>query len=229
MNIAKVIKAYFLFVMAISSMALLSYNDNVGNYISSVLHADNLSESGKGFYKNLMSGISYDNDGRKIFLSHNENSSLINFSISNNPEKAFASPGEKNVDMMSFVLKTFEDDLVFEDLRLKITGVDPEYIEKAMLLDEKEILQIGKKDGEYFVFEGIDYLIESFQKKFLLLYVDLSSDIKTGERFRMDIENPDDINIIVGDEPYLIDAYYPLQGKYLSVTRQRAWGLKDSK
>lgn len=229
MNIAKVIKAYFLFVMAISSMALLSYNDNVGNYISSVLHVDNLSESGKGFYKNLMSGISYDNDGRKSFLSHNENPSLINFSILNNPEKAFAAPGEKNVEMMSFVFKTFENDLIFEDLRLKIIGVDPEYIEKAMLLDEKEILQTAKKDGEYFVFEGIDYAIESFQKKSLLFYIDLSPDIKTGERIRMDIENPDDINIIVGDEPYLIDAYYPLQGKYLSIAKQRAWGLKNTK
>lgn len=229
MNIAKVIKVYFIFVMAISSMALLSYNDNVGNYISSVLHADNISESGKGFYKDLMAGISYDDGGRKIFLSHNENPSLINFSILNNPGKAFASPGDKNVDMMSFVFKTFENDLVFENLRLKIMGVDPEYIEKAMLLDEKEILQIGKKDGEYFVFEGIDYAIESFQKKSLLLYIDLSPDIKTGERLRMDIENPDDINIIVGDKPYSIDAYYPLQGKYLSIAKQRAWGLKNNK
>lgn len=228
MNIAKVIKAYFIFVMAVSSIALFSYNDNIGNYIVSVLHADNIS-SDTGFYKNLMAGISYDNDGRKVFSSSNENSSLINFNIINNPEKAFASPGEDNKELMSFLFKTFEDDLELKYLRLKIVEADSEYIKKAILIDGKKILQIGKKDGEYFIFDNINYEIKSSDEKSLFIYISLSSDIKTGERVRMDIESPEDIVLLVGGENYIIDSYYPIQGKYLSIARQRVWGMKNDK
>ncbi len=56
----------------------------------------------------------------------------------------------------------------------------------------------------------------------------LSSDIKTGERLIMDIENPEDIALLVGGEPYVIDSYYPIHGKYLSISRQRAWGMKET-
>ena len=53
------------------------------------------------------------------------------------------------------------------------------------------------------------------------LVVDLSEELKTGKRVRMDIEKPDDLEIFVGDERYEMNAYYPLRGEYLSIGRPR--------
>ena len=217
MNIAKVIKVYFIFVMVISSIALLSYNDNFGNYILSVLHVGE-SSANASLYTSV---IAYDYEGG-VFSSTNESSSLLNFSIINDPEKAFSAPGSENVEMMGFLFKTGDDVSLLKDLRLKVVGVDPKYIEKAVLFDGKKIVKVGAKDEEYFSFKQINQKIDPNAYKILYLHVSLSSELHTGQRFRMDIESPDDIIILTGSQQFIVDDYYPIEGKYLSIAVPRS-------
>ena len=210
-------------------MALFSYNDRINEFIVSVVHIGQDASADQGFYDSLMASVVLDYGLDKSYSSHNENPALINFTIINDPEKAFAKPGSENVEMMGFSFKTEDDSLIIEDLRLKVVGVDREFIEKAMVLDEKEIIKMGKADGDYFVFKGLNYEIPKDSKETLFLYVSMSPDITTGNRFRMDIEDSEDISLVVGSHSYSIDAYYPIEGKYLSVAKPRPWGIDRNK
>jgi hypothetical protein len=221
MNIAKVIRAYFIFVMAISCVAVFSYNSTLNNFIVSVLHINESGLATAGLFNSVSSEIPFDNNGRQTFISKNENDALVNFRIMNNPEGAYAPPGSTNVPMMAFSIKTNNEVALLKDLKLKIVGVDSELITKAVIGDDKELLEVGGKNGEYFVFKNINHKINSNSIEKLILYVDLSEELHTGQRFRMDIEKPEDIVMAVGPEPFTIDAYYPIEGEYLSVARAR--------
>ncbi|MFH1533527.1 MAG: hypothetical protein ABID64_01190 [Nitrospirota bacterium] len=216
MNIAKIIRVYFIFTMVVSSIAVLSYNDSFENYILSVLHVSDGSVNASM----ITPLVGYKADV-KDFSSKNESSSLLNFKIVNDPYNGFVAPGTEGAELMGLYFKAGSETVILKDLKLKLEGVDPEYIEKAYITDGENVLKVGNAYGEYFSFKNINQIIEPNKSRTLYLLVNLSEEVHTGERFRMDIESPDDIVIVAGTEPFSIDEYYPIKGKYLSVATAR--------
>jgi hypothetical protein len=229
MNIAKLIKGYFIFVMAISSVAVFSYNDSFSNYVVSVLHSDN-SLTQVSPLQNVFDKISSENYlSGSIFTSINQNPSLINFLIESNPEGSFAEPGSQNSKVMTFSLKADADPMVLESLKLKVVGIDSSYVGRATLSFGDYVFSKGRRDGDYFIFDNLNIRVAPNGFKTFDLLVNISSEVKTGNRFRFDIESPDDIGLNVNGETYIIDGYYPIKGTYLSIARPRTWGIDWNK
>ncbi|MBD3360838.1 hypothetical protein GF366_03485 [Candidatus Peregrinibacteria bacterium] len=220
MNIAKVIKVYFYFIMVLMATASLTFNEEVKYFIVSAFHFDEqeyISDaSPSGYSANIFAGGS-----SKIFIAENDNPNLINFSIMNDPEKSFAEPGSKGIYVMDFVFKTKNESMVLRKLTLKVVGVDSENILKAALVKgNKPISEARHKDG-YLIFDNINFKIDNDSRNKLALKVSLSPNLQTGQRIRMDIEKPSDIEILVGGRPYTINKYYPIEGEYLSIARSK--------
>lgn len=211
MNIAKIIRVYFIFTMMVASIAVLSYNDGFEDYILSVLHTTDSSMNAS-----VITPLSSFDSGKEFF-SKNKSTSLLNFKITKEQYGGFAAPGAEGAKVMGFYFKTGAEAVILKDLKLKLEGVTPDVIEKAYISDGRNILKVGNVSGDYYSFNNINEIIDPNKSRTLYLMVDLSDDVHTGERFRMDIENPEDIVLFTGTDPFRINEYYPIKGKYLSV------------
>lgn len=200
----------------VASISVLSYNASFENYILSVLHASDISIN-----ESMITPLLNFESGMKEFYSKNENSSLLNFKIVNDPYNAFAAPGTDDAEVMGFYFKAGSETITLKDLKLKLEGVDPEYIEKAYITDGQDVLKVGNVYDEYFSFNNINQIIDPNKSRTFYLLVNLSEELHTGERFRMDIESPDDIVLFTGTDLFSINEYYPIKGKYLSVATVR--------
>ena len=63
----------------------------------------------------------------------------------------------------------------------------------------------------------------------LSLTVSLGSALKPSDRFRMDIDSAEDINIKVEGRSYEISYSFPMKGAYMTVSKNRQWGPYKSK
>lgn len=242
MDIKKVIKTYFIFVMAVATIGVASYNDTMSGLMTSVLHAGGEQDDPDSF---SASSIAKDiaekaRGGEKVrYYYDGDNEEFVSFEISGDSEKRFVAPGTEGAQAMTLDLKALNETVELNYLRIKIYGVDDEMI-KGMRIKEAEdsaeaeegdevveevkevYLAEGNRDGEYFIFRNIDYKVLAGEKGRLTLVVDLSEELKTGKRIRFDIENPEDLELKVNGERYEIPSYYPIQGEYLSIGKPRA-------
>lgn len=223
MSIRKVIKFYFVFVMSIVSMAALSYNTDLREYVVSVLDFDlsteGLAKTATNLSKELVTFE--DSEIEDFFYSETNNLERINFSIENNPENAYAAPGNMDVEIMQYQIETYEKELFIKDLKLKVVGVAPENILGVRLLVKGEEISQGQAVEEYFEFKNVNFRLGENDNVNISLVIDISGEVMTGQRIRFDIEKPEDLAIIVGKDSYTITDYYPIRGKYLSIVRPR--------
>lgn len=224
MNIQGVIKFYFSFTLILVCAAGLSYNHDVRELMVNSFNIDLSAE------KNLLTTVS-SNKGllseklatgkneQGLFAAVNTNSNIVSFEMVSTPDKSYASPGASNVEIMKFAITAYETPVSFNEIKLKTFGIDSKYVTRAsMILDEENSVE-GILDGGYFVFKNISYNLAANNSGYISLRVDLSDEVTTGNRLRMDIEKPDDIELFVGGGAYKLNAYYPIEGRYLSITR----------
>ncbi len=219
MNIAKIIRAYFVFVMCGVAVASLSYNDTVKYYMASVFNFESDSADSTAFSADIESNAE----------TVANSTGIINFVIDNNPNEAFAQPGAKSVPIMHFKMRTFDESVTVKSLKLKLAGVENKLVEKVFLTKGREIIAVGKKKGEYFDFKNIDFHLAKNSSGIINVIVDVSAELTTGNRFRLDIEKPEDIVILAGTDVYSVTGSYPLRGKYLSIAKSRPWNFKKKK
>ena len=217
MHIAKVIRAYFYFVMAVVSFAALGYNQVANQYYASVLNAVGFDVDQAVVEKTtaIFPGLSFRSDADSEFVY--EGDALVNFRL--NDGDGFAAAGEKGVSVMNLELGALEEDVVFNSLRLKLVGA--EAVEKVYLFDgENELANSSVRDG-YVDFSRLAYIVEDNVK--LSVKVDVSEKVGVGARFRFDIEDADDLEIYVDRDAFVLRAYYPMRGDYLSISKKRQW------
>jgi len=218
MNLNKIIKIYFAFVMTVSSVALMSYNDSVKQYMASVFYLNDESAQEVSFLPL---------DLVENFLPNNFSFDRIeyippfDFELVNDAGNAFALPGNEGVEIMKFQIKTDDKNFELDDLRLKVEGVDIGKIKEAIFMNNEGIVVRGKKENEHFIFNGIGFELEKESEGSLSLILNLSDDLHPGKRIRMDIEKSEDIGILVDNDPYTLRFDYPIRGKYLSIVKRR--------
>lgn len=230
MNIEKIIKMYFLAVMLMVSMAALSYNANVKNFMASVFFVD-----AKAYDQNL---ANYSGNSRLPKISYNpefmannalrsfkfpvkrEKETYVTFEITDNGKMVYASPGETEVNFMNFSISLNDEEVAFDYINFRIKGVQSEMIERAYIKEGESVFE-GVKDGDYLKFTGMNIVVLPGEEKILQVYVDLSEKLQTSDRFRLDIEKSEDLGIFVDEERYLPFKNYPVKGKYLTIARRR--------
>lgn len=231
MNIAKILKFYLGFTLLLAGISVLSYSSTVKNSMVSVLHTidqyDQISirvnDENKKFNLALGNFARFNKEEKKFVK--NDQDGLMTFQIINEPEKAFGQPGAQKVKVMGLDLKTKEQAVEINALRFKINGVAADKIKKAYLSLNGEPPSEGNIDGEYIKFSLGSYELTSYSQVKMDVLVDLSADLKTGQRIRLDIEDPKDIELKINNKDYLISSFYPLQGPYLTIAKGRSWKI----
>lgn len=244
MNVRKILKSYLVFTLSITMLGGMYQQQEVKSYVSttlaSVMHTVEIytgpldfendkfngSETG-GPVNNSMfaSVVNLDVSGKnkRTVISKKQNVEAIDFEIEAGPENGFATPGSKGEEFMTLVIGAKSADAQFEDLKLKIEGVDSEIIEAAQLLYEGEVVAEATVVDGYLDFKRIAVDVPAETSVEVIVSIDLSSEITTGNRLRLDIENPEDLGITVEGEEFEMSAHYPVKGIYLSIVRPRPW------
>ena len=223
MNIEKVIKVYFFSVMAVIAMITVGQNSHVKQYMTNVVmpyfgaeepveEAASF-ESEEAFLEFLVQDF-----GAAVFEAKNDNPHLVNIELANDPAAAFAKPGTEDVKLMDIEVQSFEEDFELDELKLKLVAVGGVVVENVYLAHGEDKL-LGVSDGEYVQFGNVNFVVEAGEESALAVVVDLKEEAAVGDRLRMDIESSEDVVMLVGGEEYVINSYYPLKGKYLTVVK----------
>ena len=226
MSIPKIIKGYFIFMLVLSSVATMSYNHNFEDMLTSTFHSS--VESMRSPFTVIAANSFEDEKKDGVLKLTTKKNTDFTFSVSNPSDKRFAEPSSANNNMMTITFKAKKDSTV-KNIRLKLVGTDSSNVGRVTLMDGNKIAAIGKRDGNYFYFVGIDLKVNSEKSKSLVLKVNLSSSLKASDRFRMDIESAEDIEVKVGRTNYEVMREYPVKGSYLTVSKNRIWGPYYSK
>lgn len=217
-HIMQVMKLYFLFVVFTMLLSAVFDGGDGSRFYASVLDSD---LDGVGTPVEFEIDATFD-DGKNL-VTGDVASPDFSLSIESNPENAYATAGMENAEIMKFVLKAGAEDVTFESLRVKIEGVHTLAVESAILTHNLKRISKGKRSNEYFDFRGFNFQVASGQSSEISLMLTLSEGLNSGDRIRVDIESPDDVQLEVGGEPYVLNDYYPIRGKYLSIVNHRKW------
>ena len=189
--------------MAVSSVALLSYNSSVTehfqtSYASVINVMDGLSEDGDMSLELGGEQLINTKDAPEIVFVQTDDRA-VNLEILEG--SGYAKPGEKGVKMMRLSFDSGEE-VTLQKLKFKISGSG---ISAGYLYDGEQQISTGRLQNEQINFSGW-----SMPTKDLWLVLDLEETVMPGERIRLDIESAEDISPKVA-------GYYPIKGKYLSV------------
>lgn len=214
MNINKILKFYLVLTLSIGSMALLGYSPNSKHPLKEFTESS--------FYnQKLFTSVLPIENSRNVLSSVNTGDYTVNFTLSSDPEKRFANPGEKNIEIMKISFKSPDGDIVLKSLNFKISALDQSKVRNVYLFEgETKIASASIGDG-YAKFSNISYETVANKEAVLSVRMDLSKKTQVGDRVRLDIEKSEDVEIIVDDKTYDLRKYYPIQGHYLSVAKIR--------
>lgn len=228
MNLKKILKIYLIFILTITGMSILGNDLTIKKYYNpyflSVIHLfDDKSDL----------DVKPSDFDWSVFIPKNANISVsapqkpisndISFEITNEPEKAYASPGDIGIEIMKLNFKTKDKGMKLKSLKLKVVGAEREKIVRLFLTSGDKFVALGRPSDNYFKFDYINYEIAAASEGSLSVRIDLSENLQTHDRIRLDIENPEDIELTIDEKPYKIIGYYPIEGKYLSIALRRPW------
>jgi len=200
MHIEKIIKFYFLFVMVICSTVAVGSDKTTQTFMANVL----------GF--NSVEHSVAEVDNRKV-----------DFEISRNKDVLSIIPGSTNVDMMKISFRTHDDEMVVNGLKLKVFGVLSDNVGKAVLKSGDDVLADGQIENGYISFGNVGHKIDKNSEGVVSVFLDVSRNLKAGERIRLDLQDQKDIYMIVGGRSFDLKTSYPIKGKSLSVVSSRSW------
>ncbi len=217
MHINKVINTYFAFVMAVSGVAFLSYSSSVNmhfknSYASVINVMDAWSEDGNmGIeIKNNKINTSTEAEKKLVFVK-NDIENFVNFEIVDGI--GFAQAGNEKVKIMGLNVDS-EDRVVLDRLRLRLEGKG---VVASYLYDGDKMIAKGKynktDDKMYLNFSVRPNAI----KNTLWVVLDFSKAVTPGDRFSLNIENAEDLELRVAGKTYSVPGYYPIKGKHLSI------------
>lgn len=214
------------FIMMITAASLLTYSDTAKLYLASVLHGSREKiQEAKALAPSYVIKSAFKKSA-DAFTENEAPTGMVAISVGQDAQNSFALPGAKNAPVMSLNFKTGNEPMELKSLKLKIAGVEKEQIENAYLVFVDKNLQ-GERDGEYFIFENIDYSLDAETAGSVEVKADLGADLKTGQRLRFDIEKQDDIGMRVAGSMQKINSRYPIKGEYLTISRPRVWNFSE--
>ncbi len=226
MYLKKIIKVYFFFILTLVTASSLIYKPEVERYLVSVLNAQGIAYSSVIHYetevKELYNSAEMLQANMKIpekFMIKNSNPNKVSFEIADG-ERMWGYPGDTDNEILKFEIRTFDKEFILNDLKLKIEGVEGEMIVKSYLKHGDVFISAGK-NGDHLEFKDIGYLLAGGSDDVISVFVDLSAELRSNRRIKLVIENPEDINILVGGRSYYLNQYYPIESGFFTIAKMK--------
>lgn len=220
MNIKKILKFYFVIVLILTVFASVSYNDEFKRYMST--------------YTTSVLGYKY-NEPKPYVATYDtrvfaKSASLKNtyykgnpyglvFNISSDASMSMVASGTQRAGIMTLNFKALNEAQVLKNLTFKIVGAEGNDIKSAYLMSDEKIISTASISNQYVSFLNIAYKIEKNGLASVMVVLDLAENFKIGNRFRLDIENPEDIDMEVNGNLFSANGYYPMRGEYLTISK----------
>lgn len=221
MNIRKILKFYFVTTLILTGLAAFSYREEFGRYVStystSVLSYKY--NEPKAYSKAFIPPLAAKKADLKRSYYKNNPAGLV-FNISNDAAKSMVAPDTAGAEIMALNFKTLNEAQSLKNLTFKIVGANGDDIVAAHLMNDEKIISKARVSGEYINFSNIDHLIDANNSASLRVVLDLSENFKIGNRFRLDIEKPEDIDLDVNGKVFAVNGSYPMKGPYLTISRK---------
>ncbi|MFC1599593.1 hypothetical protein ACFL3T_01025 [Patescibacteria group bacterium] len=133
----------------------------------------------------------------------------------------YAAPGDTDVDSFAFGIDTKDTTIVLKGVNLSVVGDLPkDTIKHAKLLEGEEVIAETRVKNNEISFKFTSILQPETSKTYKV-QVDISDELKSGSRFKLQIPNPYNLSIYQNDEiDYSLGAY-PIEGAYVSVVGWR--------
>lgn len=228
----KILRGYLVFILLITAASALTYTNAGKLYFASVLHSSKESLADAKSLSPLFSIKSSFVKNADNFVDKKENEADVIFFITQNAENSFTAPGLKNAEIMKINFKTGKTATEIKNLKFKISGAVDDVENGYINVNGNNVK--GRKNDGYLTFAGVGIQLPADSNMFFPVFVDLSGEAKTGNRVRLDIETPEDILISAGGNFHQISGFYPIEGKYLTISRPRPaaspkWSLPEKK
>ena len=232
MNVKKILKFYLVLSLVMTGTFSLGNSEVFKNYFPeyyqkiSAFSNDVFGDDYKYLKKNSFASTLNTNilDSKVDKQLSKKEQQNFSFEIVNDIKKSFGIPGENGLKIMEYKFKTNDEGLDVKNLKLKIVGAQGDQFEKLYLNDENgKTFATGNIGTEFVEFKNLNFAVEPDSSQSLLLVADLSDSFRTGERFRFDLINAEDIEIILAKQPSQINSYYPIRGPYISIAKARAF------
>jgi len=213
MNIRKIVRVYFGFIMMLMIVSVLTVNEDFEKYLISVFHVD-ATEALKMSDDAIWNMDFTDQDAQKYVVENSDYSVVLK--IQGVGEQRFVSPGSDDKEVMVISFGSLEEMLLVKEIKFKIEGVNSKLIKNVKIFKGDQVT-LGEIDGDYVTFRKVDLKVDPGFTKELKVVASLSSMTHPGQRIRFDIEKPEDLILFHANKRYTLSAYYPIKGEYLTV------------
>lgn len=202
MSIEKVIKYYAIFLLVLSTTASVGQMPDAQNFMASTF------------------SISFEKPKEEKIVEI-ETEKSMSFNVVTDAEKAFAVSGTKHAKIMQIRFFSYESDVVFDHLKLKIEGIEDNKIKNPVLMRGGQLLSEGKISDGYIEFRNFRYSLPKESVGSVDLHLDIEKEARIGDRMRMAIETKEDAGFKMGEKIYFVRDVYPISGPYFSVVNAR--------
>ncbi len=227
MNMERVIKGYFYFLLIVMSMVSLGYNENVGKYYASIFESfENISNEiieikdisiVNSMDLQAIVPLNFSYSGDKAFYVGGQEQKDISFEIQNDGVDYFAQSGQDAALAISYLIKTYDKSINLEKLKLSVNGVNINDVRSINISLLGDVIAIGSKVKNAFVFDNLNINFDPKSNTRIDVFVDLGEELRANDRLRLDILNPEDLVFSSKSGKFNISRYYPIKGSYLSV------------
>lgn len=137
-------------------------------------------------------------------------------------ESYYAAPGDTEVNSFAFAIDSHTKTLVFKNINLRAVGDLPKNsIKNAKLLENDIVISKGRVQNNEISFSKFTSILQPETSKTYKVQLDISEELKSGARFKLQIPNPYNLTIYLNDEVDYSLGDYPIDGAYVSVVGWR--------
>lgn len=220
MSIKKILKFYLVVTLMLTVFAAVSYNEEFKRYMSYSTNVFGYKYNEPKLYAAAYNPKSFLNKTDFSNIYYKENPYNLVFNISNDASKSMVANGAQGVEIMILNFKPLNESQVLKNLTFKIVGAGGNDIKAAYLISDEKNLSSATISNKYVTFSNVNYEIGGNNLASIKVVLDLTENFKIGNRFRFDIENPEDIGVGVDDKLFSVNGSYPMKGKYLAISRK---------
>lgn len=170
--------------MLLSGMGVLSENDKAMVYLASVLHI----ESGEAMVEARV-----DVAVASVGVVGEDDKAVgdgVEVTMGNTLEDAYKKSGQSKVLLADIEMHGLQQDFQLTKMQFRLRGTEPVNLLKVYLYDGEKLLGEALSHEGVFEFENLEQLYAVGEVKSYQLKADLSEGLKSGERFRLDMEVP---------------------------------------
>lgn len=176
MQINKILKVYFVLLMAITTLGAVTTNNAVVSYYADVINAFESKEPMK--------------TAKVIEKIPEETKKEITITLNNKLEDSYGRMGASGVNLMNLKIDKASKSSNIKPLLLRVNGVDAKKILAVYLYEGSTLLEKASVYDGGFKFTGLEDNLSQEISKAYQVKVDLATDLQIGDRFRMDVDSP---------------------------------------